>query len=156
MTRKDPGRILCDSRWICIQMEQHMNRCLSSGGITAVQAQILLYLLEHSDQGTSLTTLHREFRYSMATLSGMLKRLKEKGYIRMERCDGDDRYKLLYVTEKSRKIQDFLKQTTVSVQNQLYGCLSPEELDTLYGLQKKILHHITILTDQRQKEATTS
>lgn len=73
-----------------------------------MQAHILQYILRHREHGTSLTAIHRDFGYSMATLSGMLKRLREKGYIRTETCAVDDRRKLLYPTEKGVQVQEFL------------------------------------------------
>ena len=146
MTAAEQRQILRKNRWICIQMEQYINRCLAPVGLTAIQAYILLYILRHSDQGTSLTAIHQEFGYSMPTLSSMLKRLKEKGYVRVEHCAGDDRRKLLFATEKATRVRDSLSHTTGRIQRQLYGCFSQEELATLDRLQKKLLNNITVLT----------
>ena len=108
MTTAEQRRILRENRWISIQMEQYVNHCLAPTGLTAIQAYILLYILRNSEQGTSLTAIHREFGYSMATLSGMLKRLRSKGYVRAEPCGEDDRRKLLFGTEKGQQLQAFL------------------------------------------------
>ena len=83
MMEMDAGRLLRDGRWLCIQAEQCIGRRLASTGLTAAQAQILLCLLDRDGQGTLLTEIHRAFGYSMATLSSMVKRLREKGYIRV-------------------------------------------------------------------------
>ena len=148
MAELDREQILRDNRRICIQMEQWANSSLARWELTAIQAQILLYILKRSDQGTSLTSLHRDFGYSMAALSGMLKRLKEKGYVRVEHCAGDDRRKLLFATEKATQVHDFLVQTTGQIQHRLYDCFSSEELVTLDRLQKKLLSNLSILTQQ--------
>ena len=97
MAQSRQGQLYRDSRWICIQVEQQLNRCLAPKGITAVQANILLYILRQSGRGVSLTDIHRTFGYSMATLSSMAKRLREKGYIRAERCRGDERLSLIHI-----------------------------------------------------------
>ena len=78
----------------------------------------------------------------MATLSGMLKRLREKGYIRTETCAVDDRRKLLYPTEKGVQVQEFLDDTIRAIEGEMYSCFSPEELATLDCLQKKMLHQL--------------
>ena len=148
MAELDREQILRDNRRICIQMEQWANASLAHRELTAIQAQILLYILAPSDQGTSLTALHRDFGYSMAALSSMLKRLKEKGYVRVEHCAGDDRRKLLFATEKATQLQTFLSQTTGQIQHRLYDCFSQEELATLDRLQKKLLNNLSILTQQ--------
>lgn len=156
MTEIDRNRMIRDNRRICIQMERCANSSLAREGITAVQAHILLYILNHSDQGTSLTAIHREFGYSMAALSGMLKRLREKGYVRVEHCAGDDRCKLLFGTEQGEQIRESLDRAICSVQGRLYDCFSPEELRMLDRLQTKMLQNLSELTQHTKKEETTS
>ena len=92
--------LIQENRQINIQLEQSGNRAMAQKGLTAIQAHILLYILDHSDRGISLTDIHREFGYSMAALSGLVKRLREKGYVRVEPCAQDDRRKLLFGTGK--------------------------------------------------------
>lgn len=152
MTAAEQRSILRANRWICIQMEQYVNRCLAPVGLTATQAYILLYILRHSDQGTSLTAIHREFGYSMPTLSGMMKRLRSKGYVRVEPCGEDDRRKLLFGTEKSRQIQSLLDRSVRRAQQQLCGRLSPEELSALSQIQGKMLRNLAELRSQYEKE----
>ena len=152
MTAAEQRRILRANRWICIQMEQYVNHCLTPTGLTATQAYILLYILHHSDQGTSLTAIHREFGYSMATLSGMLKRLRSKGYVRAEPCGEDDRRKLLFGTEDGRQMQAFLESRIQQAQGQLCGHLSQEDLTALSRLQGKMLDNLSALREQRNEK----
>ena len=156
MAKNQKSRLIGANRWICIQMEQHLNRCLATMDITAVQSQILLFILQHADHGTSLTAIHQEFDYSMATLSSMVKRLRAKGYVRVEHCDNDDRRKLLYGTEKCKQMQKYLDQTLCVVQDQLFCGFSQEELDTLERLQEKMLKNLLALNPQKQKEESNS
>ena len=150
------GLLIRNNRRISIQMEQWVNRQLAPQGITAIQAQILVYILRHSDHGTSLTAIHREFGYSMATLSGMLKRLREKGYVRVRHCDGDDRYKLLFGTKKGMEMGQYLQQAIRSLQSQLYAQFSQEELQALDHLQQKMLANLSDLISQMHKEVPKS
>ena len=131
MAQSRQGQLYRDSRWICIQVEQQLNRCLAPKGITAVQANILLYILRQSGRGVSLTDIHRTFGYSMATLSSMAKRLREKGYIRAERCQGDERCHLLFGTEKGLRLRKELEEAVSDAEGQLFCGFSPEELATL-------------------------
>ena len=96
----DENRLVHDNRLISIKMEQLANSALAKSELTAVQAHILQYILGRSESGTTLTAIHREFDCSMGSLSCILKRLREKGYIRMEGCKSDDRQKLIFATEK--------------------------------------------------------
>lgn len=96
-----------DNRLISIQLEQCANRALAQEGLTSVQAQILLHILRHSEKGTSLTAIHRESGYSMAAISSLIKRLREKGYVRVEPLAGYDRRKLLSEQTKENRSRLF-------------------------------------------------
>lgn len=152
----DRDAMVRDNRQISIRMEIWANRAVAQQGLTAVQANVLLYILRHSDQGTSLTAIHQEFGYSMAALSGLLKRLREKGYVRVERCEGDDRRKLLFGTEKGAQAQESLDRAICAMQDQLYGSFTPEELRTLDRLQKKMLHNLSKSPESKSKEVSPS
>lgn len=152
----DRDAMVRDNRQISIRMEIWANRAVAQQGLTAVQANMLLYILRHSDQGTSLTAIHQEFGYSMAALSGLLKRLREKGYVRVERCEEDDRRKLLFGTEKGARAQKSLDRAICEIQDQLYSSFTPEELCTLDRLQKKMLHNLSKCTESKSKEVSPS
>lgn len=143
-----------DNRQISIQLELRANEVLAQKGLTAMQAHMLLYILRHSEEGASLTTIHRESGYSMASLSGLLKRLREKGYVRVERCAGDDRRKLLFATEKGRAVRESLDRSIQAVQARLYDRFTPEELTELDRMQKKMLHNLSQTGEMTNKEVT--
>lgn len=151
MTTVDRSQLIRDNRWISIQMEQWVNRTLEPVGLTAAQASILLHVLNQGEEGTSLTAIHRAFGYSMPTLSGMLKRLREKGYLRVEPCADDDRCKKLLGTEKGRRLRRELEERSRQMEERLYSCFTSQELRDLDALQRKLLGHLSILTDERRK-----
>ena len=148
----DRSAMVRDNRQISIQLELLANRVMAQKGLTTIQAHMLLYILAHSAQGTSLTDIHREFGYSMAALSGLVKRLWEKGYVRVEPCVQDDRRKLLFGTRKGEEVRDFLDRTILRAQDQLYREFSAQELAELDRLQKKMLHNLSELTQSDCKE----
>ena len=139
----DRSELIRDNRKINIRLEQAANRAIGQKGLTGVQAQLLLYILEHSEQGTSLTHIHQRFGYSMAALSSLVKRLREKDYVRTEPCAQDDRKKLLFATEKGAQVRKFLDDTILQTQDWLYDGFTQEELATLDRLQKKMLYNLS-------------
>lgn len=149
----DKSAMIRDNRHISIQLELWCNRALAQEDLTSIQAQILLCILR-SPNGTSLTAIHRDSGYSMAAISNLIKRLREKGYVRAEPCAGDDRCKLLFATERGRQVQKFLDESIHGTQDWLYRGFSAEELETLDQLQKKMLRNLTALSDHRQQEAS--
>lgn len=150
----DENRLVHDNRLISIKMEQLANNALAQSELTAVQAHILQYILGRSESGTTLTAIHREFDCSMGSLSCILKRLREKGYIRMEGCKSDDRQKLIFATEKGEESSAFLNSALGSVKKRAYGCFTASELAQLDGLQRKMLRNLSELAKSRQLEGS--
>ena len=133
-----------DNRHISIQLQSCGNRALSEQGLTDVQARVLLYIMANTDTGTSLTDLHRELHFSMAAASGLIKRLREKGFIRVESCKLDERRKLLYVTDKGARVRELMDTSLKRLPDLLYRNFTPEELETLNHLQKKMLDNLSL------------
>ena len=152
MAQSDRGRMLWSFWRIYIQIEHSVSRSLSGWGLTAAQAHVLLFVLHSGEEGTSLTEMHREFGCSMGTLSTSLKRLREKGYVRVEPCVEDDRRKRLFGTEKGERIRQELDAAVRGAQERPYRGFSEEELATLDRLQEKLLHNLSGC-EERSKEA---
>ena len=150
----DENRLVHDNRLISIKMEQLANSALAKSELTAVQAHILQYILGRAESGTTLTAIHREFDCSMGSLSCILKRLREKGYIRMEGCKSDDRQKLIFATEKGEESSAFLNRALGSVKKRAYGGFTASELAQLDGLQKKMLRNLSELAKPQQLEGS--
>ena len=138
------GEMVRDNRYISIQLQSCGNRALAEQGLTEVQARVLLYIMARSETGTSLTDVHRELHFSMAAASGLIKRLREKGFIRVESCKLDERRKLLYVTDKGARVRELMNASLNRIPDLLYRNFTPEELETLNRLQKKMLDNLSL------------
>lgn len=152
----DRSTLVWDSRSINMQLEQLVNQLLAEEDITAVQAQILLHVLQRAEAGTSVTALHRELHYSKATVSSLIKRLRQKGYVRMELCREDDRRRLLFGTEKGLRVRKFLEDSIRGAEDRLYRGFSAQELATLDHLQRKMLHNLSDGRTYAQREVSTT
>lgn len=139
----DLGEMVTDSRLIGMQISARGSRALSREGLTAIQARVLLYILVRSKHGTSLTEIHRETGYSMAATSGLIKRLREKDYVRVEACKLDERRKLLFPTEKGERVRESINTAMSNMPKVLYNGFTDDELVMLNQLQKKILKNLS-------------
>lgn len=150
----DIGTLARNNRQIGIQLELWANHMLSKEQLTGCQSQVLLYILCHSDKGTSLTAIHHAYGYSKATLSQLIKQLREKGYVRAEPCQGDDRRKLLYGTEKGVRLLHFLRDANQQAMKWLHQQFTAEEIAELEFLQNKLLQSLTVLNEGIHKEVS--
>lgn len=152
----DRSALVWDSRKINIQLDQMVNQSLVKEDITVVQAQILLHILRQAEAGTSVTALHRELHYAKATISNLIKRLRQKGYVRTEHCREDDRRRLLFSTEKGVRIRKFLEDSIQEAEDTLYRGFSEQELSTLNQLQQKMLRNLSEVRGCVQREASNT
>ena len=150
----DIGTLARNNRQIGIQLELWANRVMDKEQITGYQSQVLLYILRHAQEGASLTAIHHAYGYSKATLSGLIKQLREKGYVRVEHCTGDDRRKLLYATDRGKQIMEALSEYNRQAQGWLDRNFSPEELGAIERLQGKMLQKLIAANECKQKEAS--
>lgn len=151
----DRGRLIRDGRQIGIGLDQLANSILSGADITAVQALTLLYILQNAEEGVSVTSLHLASGHSKATVSRLVKRLWEKGYVSLEPSREDGRQRLLYGTREGRQLKAFLEQSISRSEERLYRGFSADELEELDRLQKKMLHNLSTAPKSIQKEETT-
>ncbi len=68
-------------RQLSIRLEACFNRAAALHGLTAAQAQVLAYVLEHSEQGVCATEIYRVLGLSKPSISALVKKLKGKGYV---------------------------------------------------------------------------
>ncbi len=151
----DRRRLILDGRQIGIGLDQLVNRSLSQADISGVQALTLLYILQNAEDGVSVTSLHLASGHSKATISRLVKRLWEKGYVSLEpSCEGG-RQRLLYGTHEGRQLKAFIEQSIASSEAQLYRGFSMAELTELERLQNKMLGNLSMSPEPVQKEETT-
>lgn len=114
-------KVLWNIKRINLEMENVMNCILEDIGLTASQGAVLLYILEHPGQYLCSTELHLRFGISKATVSSLLKKLRQKGYIQFIPCRSDDRQKLIQATAKAELLRELLH---VRIQEMEQGVLS--------------------------------
>lgn len=140
----DSETLVRDSRRVVRTLERRADADLAPAGLTAAQGHVLLYILQHTAAGTSLTAMHQVFGISMPTLCGILKALRKGGYVRTQPCPGDERRKLLFATDKALELQSFLERTLQRGRRQLYDGFSDAELCQLAALQQKMLSNLDV------------
>ena len=150
----DLRRLIQSGRQINIQLDQLANRSLAEADISGVQAVALLYILKNAEAGVSVTSLHLASGHSKPTVSRLVKRLCEKGYISLEPSPDDGRQRLLSGTAKGASLRNFLEGSIARSEDVLYSGFTPEELEELDRLQKKMLKNLSVASKTFQKEET--
>ena len=106
-------------------------------GLTYTQYIVFLVLWERD--GQPVGEIGERLLLDNGTLSPLLKKLEQAGYIRRERSREDGRVVVITLTEAGRALQDKAKDVPAKVA----GCidLPPEKAQTLYGLLYELLEN---------------
>ena len=106
-------------------------------GLTYTQYIVFLVLWERD--GLTVGEIGERLLLDNCTLSPLLKKLEQAGYVRRERSREDERVVVITLTEAGRALQEKAKDVPAKVA----GCidLPPEKAQTLYGLLNELLEN---------------
>lgn len=90
------------------QILKSRNRHLKELNITAEQADSITFFYFHADK--SISDLKEYLHISHQTARGIVKRLEEKGFVKLGVSEADGRYKTVSLTESGLQIVEHLKQ----------------------------------------------
>lgn len=125
-------------------MDKDMNNCLSDYNITRSQMGILIYIqvAECKNIEANQVDIEKEFNLKNPTVTGLINRLEEKGYIKRVRSDKDKRYNKLELTESGREILNKGKRKAQENEEKLLKILTKDEIKELKRILTKIVNNI--------------
>ncbi len=131
--------LVCMMKKIGLDLSARVDECLRNRDISGTQTYFLAYLLRHHPNGTYLTELCRETGLSKATLSALIKKLREKGYLFLRETPGDIRKKEVLPTEMLLSQKEELLRKTRQMEQDICSGLNQKEKMELWGLEQKVL-----------------
>ena len=106
-------------------------------GITAAQFKVLI-IMEQCDVDTP-AELCRNLSVDSGSMTRMLDRLEQKNLLIRQRSEADRRQVRLVLTEEGQDLVALLPQIGADAMNQLARAITPQELQSLEHILKKIL-----------------
>lgn len=122
--------------------EKDLNEKLKKLGITSSQCAVLDYLFHTSKEEVSQRDVERHLCLKNPTVTGLLKRLDEKGYILCVPNVKDKRKKNIYLTEKAYDIQRRMEAERKKQDRELTRGMSRREIETVRKNLEKLLYNI--------------
>jgi DNA-binding MarR family transcriptional regulator len=111
--------------------------CLRPLGLTYTQYIVFLVLWEKD--ALTVGEIGERLMLDNGTLSPLLKKMEQAGYVERRRSQEDERVVVITLTEAGRALQEKAKD----IPAQVAGCidLSPEKAQTLYALLYELLEN---------------
>lgn len=122
--------------------EKELNDRLRGIGITSSQCAVLDYLFHTNKEEVSQRDVERNLNLKNPTVTGLLKRLDEKGYILCVPNEEDKRKKNIYLTEKAYDIQRRMEADRKKLDKRLTMGMSKKEVDAVSRALEKMLYNI--------------
>lgn len=140
----DPARelILINKKFKMIHnaFSERRNRQLIKYNLTSSQMDVLWYLKHSRGQEIHQREIEQWLGMKNPTVTGILNRLEEKGFIARKKNARDKRYRMIELTEKSRQMMSEMCEEMRQMDEKLYSCMEEKErrqlaeyLDRLLG-----------------------
>lgn len=128
----------------CIQgqIEKYVNENMKEYNLTKSQLDVLRYLDQNKDRPIFQKDIEDFFHISNPTVTGLLNRLEEKGYIIRKKSDKDKRIHLIERTRKADIMKENYAKNIQVLEKRIAAGLSPEEKEQLFVLLSKVIQNL--------------
>lgn len=117
--------------------EKVLQKCSEKLGITQLEINILLFLLNHSEYNTARDICNMRMIPKSNTSNG-IRLLERKGLLRIEQDGEKMKLHRLFLTEKSKHYTDYLQHEQKRFLEDIAGALEPQEWESLLKIMCKL------------------
>ncbi len=103
---------------------------------------IIGYLAKHRNEDVFQKDLEAFFSVRRSTMSTIIIRMEQKGFLVRESVSHDARLKKLVLTDKGERIHDMIESGIADVEKRLSSGLSEDEKQTLFCLLEKLRRNL--------------
>ena len=109
--------------------------------LTGAQGHIMAYLA-HAKTPPCPRDLEAEFHLTHPTVSGLLSRLEQKGFIELRTDPEDRRIKRIYVLEKGKQCHEVMHQTLLENEQRIVAGFTPEEQELFSAFLQRAIRNM--------------
>ncbi len=106
--------------------------------LTIMHGRILGYLKHNQDRDVFQKDIEETFNITRSSVTGVVKLMEQKGYIRRESVAGDARLKKLCLTQLGDQVCERSFQVFLDVEDLAMQGLTPDEVDAFFSLCQRI------------------
>ncbi|MBU5594996.1 MarR family transcriptional regulator [Amphibacillus sp. MSJ-3] len=131
-------------RLVHFALEREKNIYFESQNLTSSQGDILLFLggARWHNKEVNQKDIEQHFRLSNPTVTGLLNRLEEKGFVERKKSQVDGRNKNIYLTDHSLSILDQFKDHNHVIDQKLFYNIDKSEQKMMLEYLKKLLANL--------------
>ena len=138
MTLKSYGHFI---KTLHFFLDQIMARELSDFELTPSQARIVGFLI-HSETPPCARDIEEAFQLTHPTVSGILSRLEQKGFIEFRPDENDRRCKRIYLLQKGLELDETMHKTILATEDTLVQDFTEEEKQQFADLLRRAIDNL--------------
>ena len=123
--------------------EKDINNQLKGIGITSSQCEVLDYLFHCDKEEVNQRDIEKALNLKNPTVTGILQRLDEKGYVLIVPNAKDKRKKNVYLTEKAYDIQRRMEADRRRIDKNLTLGMTRREVQALQKMLNRVLYNVS-------------
>ena len=120
---------------------QSMDNALQTMELTAAQGHVMAYLA-HAKHPPCPRDLEAEFHLTHPTVSGLLSRLEQKGFIELCTDPEDRRCKRIYVLPKGKQCHEVMHQTILANEQRMTEGFTEQEREQFSDLLQRAIRNM--------------
>lgn len=145
------GHLIRILHWCTDQM---MTDALDKLDLTAAQGRLMAFLAHRGEQPTYAKDVETEFHLSHPTVSGLLSRLEQKGFLELKTDPNDRRSKRIVISEKGMASHERMHSVIMDNESRIVQGFSEEEKAQFAQFLHRAIENVRPDTGCQKKEET--
>ena len=133
--------------------DQNMTEAVEKMGLTAAQGRMMT-CIDHRGQPTCARDLEKELSLSHPTVSGLLSRLEQKGFVELLPDPCDRRSKQVVISPKGMECHERIHKAIRANENRIVQGFTPEEKAQFLNYLQRAIENVHPQEGCRDKEET--
>lgn len=122
--------------------EKDFNHQLKKLGLTSSQAEVLDYLFLCEEEEVNQRDIEKALSLKNPTVTGILRRMEEKGFVMILPNEKDKRCKNVYLTEQAFDIEKKMEAARRRVDKRLTIGMTKREVEALQKMLNRVLYNV--------------
>ena len=134
--------------------DQTMTDALNKLNLTAAQGRLMAFVVHRGAQPTYARDVEQALRLTHPTVSGLLSRLEQKGFVELVTDPNDRRSKRIVISEKGLACHERMHETIMENESRIVQGFTEEEKALLSQLLQRAIENVHPGTGCGNKEET--
>lgn len=145
------GHLVRILHWCC---DQTMTEALNKMDLTASQGRLMAFVAHRGQQPTYARDVEQALSLTHPTVSGLLSRLEQKGFVELVTDPNDRRSKRIVISEKGLACHERMHATIMENESRIVQGFTEEEKALLAQLLQRAIENVHPDAGCRNKEET--